>query len=165
MHAARVLEVVGLLRRAGIGFWIGGGWGVDALIGLQTREHDDLDIAFDAEQEASLMTVVTAAGFRMAHDQRPVKFVVVDVNGNRLDAHPARFDADGVGWQENFDGELPFRYPPDELVEGTIDGERVPCLALPLQLRFHTGYDPRQVDLMDLRSLRDAFGRNVTRET
>ena len=29
---------------AGFDLWIGGGWGVDALVGHQTRPHDDLGV-------------------------------------------------------------------------------------------------------------------------
>lgn len=27
--------------------WVGGGWGVDALLGEQTRQHSDLDLWLD----------------------------------------------------------------------------------------------------------------------
>jgi hypothetical protein len=33
--------------------WIGGGWGVDALVGYQTRGHHNLDLAVDADQVAA----------------------------------------------------------------------------------------------------------------
>ena len=37
-----VLEILNVLNAANIPVWIDGGWGIDALIGKQTREHDDL---------------------------------------------------------------------------------------------------------------------------
>jgi lincosamide nucleotidyltransferase A/C/D/E len=39
MTAADVIEVLQCLERAGVSVWIDGGWGVDALVGAQTREH------------------------------------------------------------------------------------------------------------------------------
>src|SRR4051812_13639539 len=39
-----VLDVTNVLPRAGIDFWLDGGWGIDALMGAQHRRHEDLDI-------------------------------------------------------------------------------------------------------------------------
>jgi hypothetical protein len=44
---ARLPEVVDVLERldrAGVPVWLDGGWGVDALVGRQTRPHRDLDL-------------------------------------------------------------------------------------------------------------------------
>ena len=45
MSAEAVIEAMTVLRAAGITAWIGGGWGIDALVGEQTRVHRDLDLA------------------------------------------------------------------------------------------------------------------------
>ena len=45
MSSENVLAVVELLERAQITVWIDGGWGVDALLGSETRRHADLDLA------------------------------------------------------------------------------------------------------------------------
>jgi lincosamide nucleotidyltransferase A/C/D/E len=40
-------NIVDILHKAGkngVDVWIAGGWGVDALIGQQTRPHNDFDI-------------------------------------------------------------------------------------------------------------------------
>jgi len=37
MAAADVLGVLAELRQAQVAVWIGGGWGIDALVGEQTR--------------------------------------------------------------------------------------------------------------------------------
>src|SRR6266700_6998743 len=44
MTAADVLEIVDLLERVGVEPWVNSGWGVDALLGEQTRPHEDLDL-------------------------------------------------------------------------------------------------------------------------
>lgn len=44
MHAQDVIDIVTRLDAANIAVWLDGGWGVDALIGKQTRPHDDLDV-------------------------------------------------------------------------------------------------------------------------
>lgn len=44
MTADGVLSVLSLLQKARAAVWVGGGWGIDALIGEQTRDHRDLDL-------------------------------------------------------------------------------------------------------------------------
>jgi polyisoprenoid-binding protein YceI len=43
--------VLDALHRVGCRFWVEGGWGVDALVGRQTRPHRDLDIDIDADRQ------------------------------------------------------------------------------------------------------------------
>jgi len=45
MPADHVVGIYNLLESHGIKIWVDGGWGVDALLEEQTREHGDLDIA------------------------------------------------------------------------------------------------------------------------
>ena len=45
MDAPSVIRIVDRLERDDIDVWLDGGWGVDALLGKETREHDDLDVA------------------------------------------------------------------------------------------------------------------------
>ena len=44
MHAPDVIEVINALGSASVDVWVHGGWGIDALLGEQTRAHDDLDV-------------------------------------------------------------------------------------------------------------------------
>ncbi|MDQ0908982.1 hypothetical protein QFZ22_004967 [Streptomyces canus] len=62
MDADDVLHVLNLLRRAGTEVWIGGGWGIDALVGRQTRDHRDLDLMHRQEQEPAVVAALVAAG-------------------------------------------------------------------------------------------------------
>jgi len=45
MTANDAVELYKLFYQHRITVWIDGRWGVDALLGHQTRKHDDLDIA------------------------------------------------------------------------------------------------------------------------
>ena len=49
--------MIDLLNEWQIDYWVEGGWGIDTLLGKQTREHRDIDIDFDASAEAELMEV------------------------------------------------------------------------------------------------------------
>jgi Aminoglycoside-2''-adenylyltransferase len=46
MTAKDAIELYKLFEQHGIKVWIDGGWGVDALLGHQTRKHDDLDVLY-----------------------------------------------------------------------------------------------------------------------
>ena len=42
------------LENLGINIWIDGGWSVDALLGEQTRHHEDLDIVIQQKDVLKL---------------------------------------------------------------------------------------------------------------
>ena len=46
--AALVTRIAVQLEAAGIDYWLSGGWGLDALLGRQSRTHDDLDLVVAA---------------------------------------------------------------------------------------------------------------------
>jgi lincosamide nucleotidyltransferase A/C/D/E len=58
-----VLSVLRLADRAGARLWIDGGWGVDALLGRQTREHGDLDVAIEARHLRVFLAALSGHGF------------------------------------------------------------------------------------------------------
>jgi len=80
--ADRVLEV---LERAPDAV-VDGGWGVDALLGSQTRAHDDLDLVVPLEECDSLVAVLAPLGFEVQLDERPSR-LVVSADGARVDLH------------------------------------------------------------------------------
>jgi hypothetical protein len=47
-----------------------------------------------------------------------------------------------------------FDYPADAFGDGVLGGVSVPCLSRKQQIRFHSGYEPRSIDLHDLQLLR-----------
>jgi lincosamide nucleotidyltransferase A/C/D/E len=47
MKSGAVVALCLRLQAMGIPIWLDGGWGVDALLGEQTRPHDDLDIVVE----------------------------------------------------------------------------------------------------------------------
>jgi lincosamide nucleotidyltransferase A/C/D/E len=152
-----VLAVLDRLRRQGVRAYVGGGWGVDALVGEQSRPHADLDVSFDAQHEERAIESLRRMGFGIVTDQRPVRLVMSDGAARTVDLHPVRFDHTGAGVQSGFGGAV-FRYPPDGFTIGTIAGEEVPCFTAELQVRFHTGYEPTEKDRRDMRVLHDRLG-------
>lgn len=156
MTGEDVLAVLDTLGQADV--WIGGGWGIDALVGEQTREHRDLDLAHRREQEPAVVAALADAGFTETFDGRPVRFVVTDAAGREIDLHPLVFGPDGSARQASPDSAHPFVYPAACFVTGTILGRVVPCFSANQQVYFHQGYEPADRDRHDMARLREKFG-------
>jgi lincosamide nucleotidyltransferase A/C/D/E len=161
--AATVLEILSVLRCARIGVWIDGGWGVDALLGYQSRPHDDLDVVVALDHAPSLQEVLGRRGFALAADELPVRFVLAHPDLGRIDFHTVTFDASGGGIQPQPNGGT-FRYPPDGFTTGTILSQQVSCISAEVQMLCHRGYDPTEKDVHDVRLLHERFGLAVPRE-
>ena len=78
-----VLTVLDLANRAGARLWIDGGWGVDALLGTQTRDHGDLDVAVEARHLEAFANALSGAGFHKVGEAgaTPWNFLVARPNG------------------------------------------------------------------------------------
>ncbi|MDO0914781.1 amino acid transporter [Streptomyces sp. DT2A-34] len=158
MTADDVLTVLTLLREAETDIWVGGGWGIDALLGEQTRDHRDLDLMHRKEQEAAVVAALADAGFAETVDWRPVRFVVTAPDGREIDLHPLVFAEDGSAVQASLEPSRPFVYPASAFVTGALGGTPVPCLSAEQQVHFHQGYEPSDRDRHDMAQLRRVFG-------
>jgi lincosamide nucleotidyltransferase A/C/D/E len=146
--------------------WLDGGWGVDALLGEETRPHGDVDLVVELEALPEVLRTLERVGFAVAEDHAPVRVVLRASDGRQIDLHPVTFDDEGTGWQRGAspDGsDCP--YPSSGFGHGHILGRRVGCLTAELQLDHHRGYEPRDRDLADMARLSARFplpseGRN-----
>ncbi|WP_420112235.1 nucleotidyltransferase domain-containing protein [Pseudactinotalea sp.] len=150
MRAALLTDLLDSLQQATIPVWLGGGWGIDALIGEQTREHRDADLMYPIEHDAELRRLLTETGYRVETDWWPVR--VEWAGRSYVDVHPLRFDPEGSAVQAGLD-EAEFHYPASAFVHGTIAGRDVGCLSIEQQRLFHSGYPLRAVDRHDLAQL------------
>ena len=98
------MQVVAALRGAGVAVWIDGGWGVDALVGKQTREHDDLDGVIALGDARDAQAALAPLGFVLTETELPTRFVVRDAADRRVDFHTVTFDEEGGGVQQLQDG-------------------------------------------------------------
>ena len=159
LNAEDAVEILDRLDAAGVWYCIEGGWGVDALLGEQTREHRDLDLGVRMD-EVDLLTAVLAE-FERDEREWPSSLILDDARGRRVDMHPLTFDADGNGWQASLRGE-PHRWPREHLdARGRIGGRDVRCIAPELQLRWHEHDEFDDVDWADVRALAERFGLDV----
>ena len=136
--------------------WIDGGWGVDALLGKQTRAHSDLDLIISDTTLAALEAHLLQAGFKRI----PLDGIVFEApDGLRIDIHQVSFDDAGWGSFDLSDGrEWPF--PPSAFAgQGHVHGKPVRCLSPEAQVQCHgQGYVPQPKDLADMQALQKRFG-------
>lgn len=159
MSADDVLEVLDALEREGVEVWFDGGWGVDALLGEQTRPHDDLDVVVGIDHLPRLVVVLSQLGFTEIKPwpDSPESFVVADSNDRRVDIHPLRFDEVGNGVQRIKGGE--WTYPAAGFTgTGVVGDRRVRCLTPEVQVLCHAGYQLEDDDGHDMRALNERFG-------
>ncbi len=154
MEAKDVVGVYSLLGENGIKIHIDGGWGIDALIGKQTRPHGDLDIAVQHKDVPKLRELLGAKGYtdKVGEETKDYNFVLGDDEGHEVDVHSYTFDPEG----HNIYG---IEYPAESLTgTGSITGIPVDCIALEWVIKFHKNYDPDEEDIKDVQSLIEKFG-------
>ena len=86
MTASDVVAVFDRLDEAGIDAWLDGGWGVDALLGEQTRDHDDLDLVMRVIDVPSMRDALAADGFVLDRGEPDSNFVLRDSGGREIDS-------------------------------------------------------------------------------
>lgn len=154
MSGDAVVQLLKHWAQHGIEVIIDGGWGVDALLGEQTRVHGDLDIALEHKDVPRLRALLEGQGYRDVPrpDTRDCNFVLGDGQGHEIDFHSYTFDEHG---------KLVFGldYPPDSLTgTGSIQGYPVKCITPEWMVKFHSGYELDEDDYHDVAALCERFG-------
>ena len=97
MKAGDVVNIIKLLSSHQIEVYVDGGWCVDALAGIQTREHRDLDIALPYKFEKQLRSVLKEKGFEELDlpYSWECNYVLKSGEGLLLDVHTYELDQHG----------------------------------------------------------------------
>lgn len=159
MQLETVITLCRAFDEAGLSFWIDGGWGVDALLEEQTREHADLDLAVPLAQLSQFERSLLPLGYRRG--DRPG-----DPVWNWVLRHPTDGSVDLHGFVLNAEGDGVLGEPGENSIypAGSLDGVgklgelQVRCIAAPFVLMFRNGFEPRAVDHHDVAALCDRFG-------
>ncbi|NMB62517.1 MAG: aminoglycoside nucleotidyltransferase [Chloroflexi bacterium] len=160
MSAQDVIEFVRLLEKNNIEVWIDGGWAVDALLGSQTRPHEDLDIVAHHRDTARIRSLLQGRGYVEIprDDSWLCNFVLGDAQGHRIDVHSCEFDSQGkciFGVQ----------YPFESLQgNGSIASVVVKCITPEWMVKFHSGYTLDGNDYQDVKALCDKFNMPLPEE-
>lgn len=159
MEARDVIDIVLMFEQAGIDIWVEGGWGIDALLGVQNRDHGDLDLVVDAPRSDDARRILAEAGFKVIFEEAPGRCSFMDGVGRTVDLAFAVADRYGERWNLNratSRGEPD--YPFDCFTYGWIGGHKVGCIGPETQIAHHLGYETEEVDLFDVELLRERFG-------
>jgi lincosamide nucleotidyltransferase A/C/D/E len=157
------------LEAHGVELWLMGGWGVDALLGRQTRDHHDLDVLVEVASLERLCRRLHDLGFELRYvwedetwwvrdaswsgaEEQPTAFVYGCPDGREIDVHVVRLDASGgvtTLWTS------PYALTAAGLEgRGTVAGHVVRCLTADMQRVAHTGYELPPQHVADLQLLR-----------
>ncbi len=157
--SAAAIDFLRLVDAHDISVWLDGGWAVDALLGEQTRTHEDIDIILSLTDVPLLWALLRERGYRdvARDDTRPWNFVMGNERGELVDFHAVLFDGAGNGiYGPQRDGVL---FPAACFAgEGSIAGRAVKCLAPEQIVEFHTLYTPDANDVRDVAALCARFG-------
>lgn len=150
--------------------WLTGGWGIDALLGEQTRPHKDLDVIMLLEDVQRTQQLLAGEGYRLKEiwsENRWVvngdgirtatAFVLNDSAGREFDAHAMRIDDQGNGIPTWEAGDFIFKKQ-DLAGQGVIAGFAVQCITPESQMVCHAGYELPEKQLCDLELLHEKFG-------
>jgi lincosamide nucleotidyltransferase A/C/D/E len=159
MTAELALELAAHLEAAGVEVWLDGGWAVDALLGEQTRPHDDLDLVVCLEDMPRLERRLGALGYSVGYGAPPSSVELVDADGHQVDVHPFAADASGNGHYCMADGGT-WVFPAHGFAgSGRILGRDVRCLTPDVVLVNHsTGYALDDAHRRDVRALAQRYG-------
>jgi lincosamide nucleotidyltransferase A/C/D/E len=134
MSAGRVVETLEALERTDVVVCCMGGWGVDALVGEQSRKHHDLDLIVERQSWEAALEALASLGYEKWYEQfseeddNPLsdRIVVRDAAMRVVDVHPVDLDAaDFV------------------IVSGSISGHPVRCISAEQQFHSHQGFRKR----------------------
>ena len=161
VNKADAIEIINYCLDNGIAVWLDGGWGVDALLGRQTRPHNDIDLFIELENRDTFIKILLDKNYRevvepyTTHDHTVWK----DSLDRIVDLHIFRWTIDkniiydGIEFSGTiFDG------------VGKIDNLVVNCINAESQIEFHRGYEFKDKDIQDVKLLCETFNLPVPDE-
>jgi lincosamide nucleotidyltransferase A/C/D/E len=145
----------------GVGIRIDGGWSVDALLGEQSRSHQDFDIAIEEKNGPKLREMLRGRGYKEIKMEHARDFV--SAMKHEIDVHVIVFDSQGNGI-----------YGPKENGEmdsagsltgtGLIEGRTVRCISPEWMVKFRSSYEVGDEDFRDVSALCTKFGMDCSSE-
>jgi lincosamide nucleotidyltransferase A/C/D/E len=166
MTCEDVIEILAALDAGGIDYWVDGGWGIDALVGEQTRLHHDLDLGVSRDDVARIEALLPQ--FRRESEQASCESeqasFYTDERGRAVDLMLVERSQAG-----QFEQQLPeggrLRYAESEThASGCIGGRVVRCATVALQREHRNRPNATDQDRTDVEVLERA-GTSVGKPT
>ncbi len=150
MSSDTVIKLLDGFASIDVPVWVIGGWGLDALLGRQSRSHSDLDllVAADSQILGRALTMLSSLGYSRqfeeawpaADDPMTRRLVAANNIGQSVDLHPV--DLSGPTFSTC---EPDAAATPTTLTTGQLGGRTVPCVSAEFHLaqkRFHEQREP-----------------------
>ena len=146
VNKADAIEIILYAEENEIDIWLDGGWGVDALLGEETRSHNDIDLFVEEKNGKTFIEILKEKGF--------------------TEVIEAYTTTDHTVWKDDkdlvFEGES---YPSNVFSGiGKIGNKVVKCIDAENQVLFHLGYEHDENDVHDVRLLCERFNIPVPSE-
>lgn len=155
------VEIISYAEENGIDFWLDGGWGVDALLGEETRTHNDIDLFVEKRNGERFIGILRGKGFAEIAEAYTTMYHTVwkDAKNRIIDLHIFEFNEQGY---IVFEGEP---YPPSIFSGiGKIGDKVVKSIDAENQVLFHLGYEHDENDIHDVMLLCERFDIPVPEE-
>ena len=158
MNKEDVIDLLKKVDNIGVDVWITGGWGVDALIGHQSRPHNDIDIFIQKKGAITFVKMLLSNGYSETKMDYTTDDHTVwhDASDRVVDLHLFEFvEAETL----RFENET---YPSDIFNgNGKIGDITVRCLTAEAQLQYHQGYEHSEKDIHDVLLICETFGLSI----
>ena len=146
-------EIIQFALQNGIKVYLDGGWGVDALLGRETRIHNDIDLFVELKNYHDYIHIIKQHGF----DEVPMEYttdshtVWKDGKQRIIDLHCFEYTDDGI----LYEGAM---FPTGTFCgSGKIGEIAVSCIEPLSQVIFHLGYEHDENDVHDVMLLCEEF--------
>ena len=164
MRLDDVVELADALKGGGVEWWLTGGWGIDSLLGTQTRAHDDADLCIDAASngERRAIEILEGLGYELIQDRArggrymPVRCVLRNRAGRAIDLLIVQRREEKIPPDQLTGWPIPVLQSSDT-TEGVIDGHSFPALSVAAQMAARSVYEPLRRDYRDMARLCKAY--------
>ena len=161
VNKADAIEIILYAEENEIDIWLDGGWGVDALLGEETRSHNDIDLFVEEKNGKTFIEILKEKGFTEVIEAYTTTDHTVwkDDKDRIIDLHVFEFNEQG---DLVFEGES---YPSNVFSGiGKIGNKVVKCIDAENQVLFHLGYEHDENDVHDVRLLCERFNIPIPNE-
>ena len=156
-----VKQILQFAIDAEIKVFLDGGWGVDALLGYQSRAHNDIDIFVEKNDYQNFIEIMKANGFyEIKMEYTTLNHTVWEDLKNRIiDLHCFEYTDEG---EILYDGDC---FPVETFSgKGRIEEIEVSCIEPYSQVMFHLGYEFDENDAHDVKLLCETLHIEIPNE-
>ena len=165
MEAQDVLDVLAVLEEAGVSPTLEGGWGVEALLGAQHRDHSDVDLVIDLREVRPAVEALAEVGFDIVDHDGIQSVRLGDEHERVIDLRPVAHDGSGNAWVTTRDPEDgPPDFPAESFTYGWVAGRQVPCISPELQAQMSRDQEVTPDRARDVVRLGERFSTPVPAE-